>query len=105
MLLYDALQSRFPASAEANAADIALGMLRLSRGSSRSALEHFSRYIAHNPKAELLPEALWGQGQALSNLGRQSEARRSYSSLLERYPDSTYASAARAKLEAPKSGP
>jgi len=105
MLLYDALQSRFPASAEANAADIALGMLRLSRGSARSALEHFSRYIAHNPKTELLPEALWGQGQALSSLGRQSEARRSYRSLLERYPDSTYASAARAKLEATKSGP
>ena len=105
ILLYDALQSRFPASAEANAADIALGMLRLSRGSSRSALEHFSRYIAHNPGTELLPEALWGQGQALSSLGRQSEARRSYRSLLERYPNSTYASAARAKLEAPKSGP
>ena len=87
------------------AADIALGMLRLSRGSARSALEHFSRYIAHNPKTELLPEALWGQGQALSSLGRQSEARRSYRSLLERYPDSTYASAARAKLEATKSGP
>ena len=105
IVLYDALQSRFPASAEANAADIALGMLRLSRGSSRSALEHFSRYLAHNPRAELAPEALWGQGQALSSLGRQSEARRSYSSLLERYPDSTYASAARAKLEAAKSRP
>jgi TolA-binding protein len=105
IVLYDALQSRFPASAETKAADIALGMLRLSRGSSRSALEHFSRYLAHNPRAELAPEALWGQGQALASLGRQSEARRSFASLLERYPDSTYASAARAKLEAPKSGP
>jgi TolA-binding protein len=105
IVLYDALQSRFPASAEANAADIALGMLRLSRGSARSALEHFSRYLAHNPRAELAPEALWGQGQALAGLGRQTEARRSYAGLLERYPDSTYASAARAKLEASKSGP
>ena len=105
IVLYDALQSRFPASAEANAADIALGMLRLSRGNARSALEHFSRYLAHNPRTELAPEALWGQGQALSSLGRQSEARRAYSSLLERYPDSTYASAARAKLEASKSVP
>jgi len=105
IVLYDALQSRFPSSPEANAADIALGMLRLSHGSARSALEHFSRYLAHNPRAELAPEALWGQGQALSSLGRQSEARRSFGSLLERYPDSPYASAARAKLEATKSGP
>ncbi|HXK17412.1 MAG TPA: outer membrane protein assembly factor BamD [Polyangiaceae bacterium] len=105
IVLYDALQSRFPASAEAKAADIALGMLRLSRGSARSALEHFSRYLARSPRAELAPEALWGQGQALSSLGRQSEARRSFASLLERYPDSTYASAARAKLEATKSAP
>ena len=105
IVLYDALQSRFPASAEAKAADIALGMLRLSHGSARSALGHFSRYLAHNPRAELAPEALWGQGQALSRLGRQSEARRSFASLLERYPNSTYASAARAKLEATKSAP
>jgi TolA-binding protein len=105
IVLYDALQSRFPASAEANAADIALGMLRLSRGSARSALDHFSRYLARNPRAELAPEALWGQGQALSSLGRHSEARRSFESLLERYPNSTYASAARAKLEATKSVP
>jgi tetratricopeptide (TPR) repeat protein len=105
IVLYDVLQSRFPGSAEAKAADIALGMLRLSRGNAGSALEHFSRYLAHNPRAELAPEALWGQSQALSSLGRRSEARRSLASLLERYPDSTYASAARAKLEAPKSGP
>lgn len=105
MLLYDALQSRFPGSAEANAADMALGMLRLQRGSARSALEHFTRYLARNPRAELVPDALWGKAQALSNLGQQAEARRSYASLLERFPDSTYAAAARAKLEASKPQP
>jgi TolA-binding protein len=105
MLLYDALQSRFPASAEANAADMALGMLRLQRGSSRSALEHFTRYLARNPRAELACDALWGKAQALSSLGRGAEARRSYQSLLERCPDSTYAAAARAKLEATKPEP
>jgi len=105
MLLYDALQNRFPGSAEANAADMALGMLRLQRGSARSALDHFTRYLSRNPRAELAPEALWGKAQALSGLGRGAEARRSYASLLERYPDSTYAAAARAKLEASKSEP
>jgi TolA-binding protein len=105
MLLYDALQNRFPTSAEANAADMALGMLRLQRGSARSALDHFARYLSRNPRAELAPEALWGKAQALSSLGRSSEARRDYASLLQRFPDSTYAAAARAKLEAPKSEP
>ncbi len=105
MLLYDALQSRFPGSAEANAADMALGMLRLQRGQARSALDHFSHYLAHNPRSELAPEALWGKAQAFSSLGRGAEARRNYASLLERYPDSTYAAAARAKLEASKSEP
>lgn len=99
MLLYDALQSRFPGSAEANAADMALGMLRLQRGSARSALPHFTRYLARNPRAELACEALWGKAQALSSLGRRAEARRSYQSLLDRCPDSTYAAAARSKLE------
>jgi tetratricopeptide (TPR) repeat protein len=105
MLLYDALQSRFPGSAEANAADMALGMLRLQRGSSRSALQHFTRYLSRNPRAELVPDALWGKAQALSSLGQRAEARRSYASLLERYPDSTYAAAARAKLEGSKPPP
>jgi TolA-binding protein len=105
MLLYDALQSRFPGSAEANAADMALGMLRLQRGSPRSALEHFTRYLSRNPRAELVPDALWGKAQALSSLGLHAEARRSYGSLVQRYPDSTYAAAARAKLEASKPEP
>ena len=105
MLLYDALQSRFPGSAEANAADMALGMLRLQRGSARSALEHFTRYLSRNPRAELVPDALWGKAQALSSLGQRAEARRSYATLVERYPDSTYAAAARAKLEGSKPEP
>jgi TolA-binding protein len=102
IVLYDALQSRYPGSAEANAADMALGMLRLQRGAARAALDHFRRYLAKNPRAELAPEALWGQAQALSSLGRSEEARKSFATLLERYPSSTYAAAARAKLDSAK---
>jgi TolA-binding protein len=105
IVLYDTLQSRFPGSAEANAADMALGMLRLQRGAPRSALDHFRRYLAKNPRAELAPEALWGQAQALSALGRSEEARKSFATLIERYPDSTYAAGARAKLESSKTEP
>ena len=105
IVLYDILQSRYPASAEANAADMALGMLRLQRGAARAALDHFRRYLAKNPRAELAPEALWGQAQALSSLGRREEARKSFALLIDRYPDSTYAAGARAKLEPSKSAP
>lgn len=105
IVLYDTLQSRFPGSAESNAADMALGMLRLQRGAPRSALDHFRRYLAKNPRAELAPEALWGQAQALSALGRTEEAKKSFAALIERYPDSTYAAGARAKLESSKTEP
>jgi TolA-binding protein len=105
IVLYDTLQSRFPGSAESNAADMALGMLRLQRGAPRSALDHFRRYLATNPRAELAPEALWGQAQALSALGRAEEAKKSFAALIERYPDSTYAAGARAKLESSKTEP
>jgi len=93
--LYRQLQQRHPASAEARAADLALGML-YSRSSPSSALTHFRRYLKRG--GPLAPEALWGQAQALSALGRDDEARKIYRTLLSRYPRSAYANAARAKL-------
>ena len=53
----------------------------------------------------LAPEALWGEAQSLYALGRAAEARRSLSMLLQRYPDSAYAGAARAKLESRSNQP
>ncbi len=96
---YVALQRSFPGSAEAQVADIALGMLRLQSGSATLALGHFHRYLERNASSELVPEALWGQAQAQSALGRTEAARRSYSDLLKRYPGSAYANAARSKLQ------
>jgi TolA-binding protein len=92
---YQDLQRRYPASAEAYAADIALGMLYAGRSPSL-ALVHFERYLKRG--GPLGPEALWGQAQALGDLGRTQEAREAYQMLLERYPQSTYANTARARL-------
>jgi TolA-binding protein len=96
---YTALQQQFPNSAEACAANLALGMLRLQGGWAQAALGHFRRYLDSNSAGDLVPEALWGQAQALDSLGRHGAARQSYSTLLRRYPESAYASAARAKLQ------
>jgi hypothetical protein len=94
--LYQQLQRRYPGAAEARASDLALGLLH-SQSSPESALTHFRRYLTNG--GPLAPEALWGQAQALSALGRRDEARKTYRTLLTRYPRSAYANAARAKLE------
>jgi hypothetical protein len=94
---YQDLQRRYPSAAEAHAADIALGMLHSER-SPIVALTHFRRYLVQG--GPLAPEALWGQAQALSALGRTEEAREAWRTLLGRYPQSAYANAARAKLGA-----
>ena len=96
---YMALQRKFPASEEARNADIALGMLRLQSGAASLALSNFHHYLERNASSQMVPEALWGEAQALAALGRKEAARQSYASLLKRYPDSAYASAARAKLQ------
>ncbi len=96
---YAALQKQYPNSAEAHVANIALGMLRLQSGWADAALGHFRRYLESSPSGDLAPEALWGEAQALTALGRPGVARRSYATLLRRYPESAYASAARAKLQ------
>jgi len=105
IMLYDSLQSRYPSSAQSRAADIALGMLHARRGASSLALTHFQRYLRYSPQGDLAPEALWGEAQSLYGLGRATEARRSLTRLLQRYPDSAYARAARAKLESRSNQP
>ena len=103
--LLNTLQARFPNSAEAHNGDITLGMLQLKDGAAGSALQHFDRYLQRSAQGTLAAEALWGRAQALSAQGNIPEARRSLTSLLQRYPTSSYASAARAKLGAAASEP
>jgi TolA-binding protein len=103
--LYDSLQSRYPNSPEARAADLPLGMLHLQRGQARQALVHFQRLRQKNPRGQMASEALWGEAQALSSLGRSADAARAYAEIAEKYPASPYAAAARSKLEASRSKP
>ncbi|HEY6722904.1 MAG TPA: tetratricopeptide repeat protein [Polyangiaceae bacterium] len=101
MALYAQLSRRFPGTAEADFAELALGTLSLQSGAAGQALGYFERYLAARPGGQLAVEALWGKTRALEALGREGEARRELQLLLDRYPQSTYATAARAKLGLP----
>lgn len=96
--LLERLQTRFPGSAEAQASDITLGMLRLQGGAPGVALGAFDRYLLRSPTGARAADALWGRAQALSALGRSGEAKKSLELLLSRYPNSPYTSAAQAKM-------
>lgn len=96
--LYARLLRRFPGSPEAAQAEVTLGSLRLQSGAPGASLGHFERYLARYPGGALAAEALWGKTRALAALGRDDEARRNLLMLIERYPRSTYATAARSKL-------
>jgi TolA-binding protein len=103
--LLDSLQDQYPASREARSSDLTLGALHLKRGSPAIALRHFESYSRSSPRGALAPEALWGQYQALSALGRAVEAEARLRLLLQRFPSSTYAGVARAKLQVESTAP
>jgi TolA-binding protein len=98
MRRYRELLQRYPSSAEARASEIALGMLHLRGGSAGAGLRYFESYLGAAPGGQLAADALWGKTQALAAMGRNDEARRGLQLLIDRYPRSTYATAARAKL-------
>jgi TolA-binding protein len=98
--LYAALQSVHPSSPEARESQVAIAMLQLRSGAHAAAVEHFRKYLATDSGGALASDALWGEAQALAKLGRTDEARRACETLLRRYPDSAYAEAARAQIEA-----
>lgn len=96
--LLDSLQARHPKSREAHQADMTLGALHLQRGAPAAAFEHFQRYSRSSSQGELALEALWGEYQALSALGRRAEAAARLQRISEQYPGSPYAASAHRKL-------
>jgi TolA-binding protein len=92
---YRLILSEFAYSREAELSTMSLGMLELQRGNAQAALPQFRRAHAANAS----PEALWGEAQALRQLGRAQEERLLLQELLARYPGSAYAPAASKRLE------
>jgi TolA-binding protein len=98
--VYRLLIDRHPASSQAGIAEMALGKRALSEGRLSEALRWF-RAHQRRPESALGAEALWGEAQVLERLDRAPEARRSWRTLMQRHPTSTYASVARQRLAQP----
>lgn len=94
---YAQLIEHYPSSAEANAARVALGQLRLRSGRAKSALRLFDRYLGNG--GALAEEALWGKIQALDALGRSSALKAAVETLARRYPRSVYRQRAQERLD------
>lgn len=62
------------------------------------ALGRFDAYLASRPSGTLAEEALVGRAKALGRLGRGKAERAAWAKVLERFPDSAYASMAREQI-------
>jgi TolA-binding protein len=91
------LEDRFPTSREAITTHLSLGLLYLQEHEPGKALDEFRRYKTLGAGATT-PEAIWGESQALHQLGRTDEERKALEELLQAYPQSAYSSGARKRL-------
>jgi TolA-binding protein len=98
--LYRALQAQFPNSAEARLSVALVARMQLDQGESAAALAGFDAYLSSSDTA-LREEAMVGRVRALQRLGHDEEARSAAQTLLELYPSSAFAPAARKLLEPP----
>jgi len=94
------LEELFPQSSEARTARLSLGVLYLQQGKPALSLEQFRTYRTPGGGVST-PEALWGEAEALHQLGRASEERAALDELLRGYPQSAYSAAAQKRLAAP----
>jgi TolA-binding protein len=93
------LEATFPNSNEGITTHLSLGVLYMQQGNPTLALQEFKIY-RHIGSSAVMAEALWGEEQALQQLGRPSEERAVLEELLQNYPRSAYAAAAEKRLAA-----
>jgi tetratricopeptide (TPR) repeat protein len=93
------IEQLFPSSTEGVTTHLSLGVIYMQQGKSNLALGEFEIY-RHIGNPELMAEALWGQAQALKQLGRPSDEREILAELLKSYPRSVYVAAAKERLNA-----
>lgn len=95
--LYERLALRHTESREAGVAEMALGKHALAEGRALKAVQWFEAY-QRREGGELAAEAIWGEARALQSLGETGRARELWTRLIEQYPASAYAAAAREQL-------
>jgi hypothetical protein len=98
--LYDDLTRRYPDSREASTATIARGRLQLRKlDRPADAIESYREYLNRHPNGSLAPEATAGVARGWKALGNSTREREAWGELLDRFPDSIYASQARSRLQ------
>jgi TolA-binding protein len=95
--LYERLALRHTESREAGVAEMALGKHALAEGKALKAVQWFEAY-QRREGGELAAEAIWGEARAQQSLGETARARELWTRLIEQYPASAYAAAAREQL-------
>jgi hypothetical protein len=93
---YRELQRTWPKSRQALASRVLVGRLLLDRGDARGALPEFDAYLGSG--GTLSEEALAGRALALERLGRTSEERVAWQTLLERHPGTLHRTHAEGRL-------
>jgi TolA-binding protein len=96
MVTYRKVERLFPGSPEAQQSYATLGSLMMEHGNPQEALGQFDHYIEHG--GPLLVDVLAGKANALQKLGRNAEERRTWETLLERFPKSVQAARAKTRL-------
>ncbi len=97
--LYRQLQQRFPRSSEAALSELTLATLLLHTGDPRSALTSFDKYLGRGSRP-LDAEALVGRALSLRALGLREQETSAWRSVIDRYPESSYARRAAERLAA-----
>ena len=90
------LQRLYPAARETRLSFALAGRLLLERGSSEQALAQFNQYLAR--AGDVAEEALVGRATALGRLGRSAAEAAAWREVLERHPQSIYATHAKKRL-------
>ncbi len=98
--MYSKLQTQHPQSQEAQTARLSLGMLYLQRHQAGAALVQFRTYRSAG-SGPGLAEALYGEAEALGQLGRVSEQQAALREIVTRFPGSAYATQAQKRLVEP----
>lgn len=100
--LYARLARLAPGTPAAAVAQMGIGLILLERPgpeNARAALDGFDRYLAAAPHGPLREEAIAGRARALEALGERAQAAAAWGQLLQDYPLSVQAPAARRRLE------
>lgn len=96
ILGYRKLQRLFPGTPQADQSHATLGLLLLQRLHPDEALTQFDHYLAHD--GLLAEDVLVGRALCLQHLGRSNEERRTWESVLHRFPGSIHVARAKTRL-------